>query len=159
VDGFAATDVSTLVAAVTVTLAAAKVAEVSVVEANKSALTFDEFAGTATKVAVNVAVVAAVSPAAIAAVKGTTTSVPTVGMAGVTVPRVSVYSATAAFAGTTDNRPKPNADTATSAMRLIDVFVDICFLSKKVEIEDFSRSAGRLRTHSSDMSEPFLSWG
>ena len=64
-------------------------------------------------------------------------------------------SPAAALAGTTDNRPKPNADTATSAMRLIDVFVDICFLSKKVEIEDFSRSAGRLRTHSSDMSAPF----
>ncbi|MEN9517271.1 MAG: hypothetical protein RLZZ159_1137, partial [Actinomycetota bacterium] len=41
----------------------------------------------------------------------------------------------------------------------IDVFVDICFLSKKVEIEDFSRSAGRLRTHSSDMSEPFWGFG
>ena len=40
-------------------------------------------------------------------------------------------------------------------MRLIDVFVDICFLSKKVDLEDFSKSAGRIRTHSSDMSEPF----
>jgi hypothetical protein len=75
------------------------------------------------------------------------------------VDKVTAVEVIAAFAGTTDNRPKPNADTATSAMRLIDVFVDICFLSKKVEIEDFSRSAGRLRTHSSDMSEPFLSWG
>jgi hypothetical protein len=27
------------------------------------------------------------------------------------------------------NTPKPNADTATSAMRLRSVFVDICFLS------------------------------
>jgi hypothetical protein len=34
-----------------------------------------------------------------------------------------------ALAGTTDNRPKPIADTATSAMRLRSVFVDICFLS------------------------------
>jgi len=36
---------------------------------------------------------------------------------------------TAAFAATVDSKPKPNADTATSAMRLIDVFVDIIFLS------------------------------
>jgi hypothetical protein len=35
----------------------------------------------------------------------------------------------AAATGTTDNRPKPIADTATSAMRLRSVFVDICFLS------------------------------
>jgi hypothetical protein len=35
----------------------------------------------------------------------------------------------AAPAGTTDTKPKPNADTATSAMRLRSVFVDICFLS------------------------------
>jgi hypothetical protein len=35
----------------------------------------------------------------------------------------------AALAGATDNRPKPIADTATSAMRLRSVFVDICFLS------------------------------
>jgi hypothetical protein len=35
----------------------------------------------------------------------------------------------AAFAGITDNRPNPIADTATSAMRLRSVFVDICFLS------------------------------
>jgi len=35
----------------------------------------------------------------------------------------------AALEGAADNRPKPNADTATSAMRLRSVFVDICFLS------------------------------
>jgi len=35
----------------------------------------------------------------------------------------------AAFAGITDNRPRLSAETATSAMRLIDVFVDIIFLS------------------------------
>jgi hypothetical protein len=35
----------------------------------------------------------------------------------------------AAFAGTTDNRPKPIAATVASAMRLKVVFVDICFLS------------------------------
>jgi hypothetical protein len=35
----------------------------------------------------------------------------------------------AAFAGTTDRSPKPIAETATSALRLIVVFVDICFLS------------------------------
>jgi hypothetical protein len=40
-----------------------------------------------------------------------------------------VAAVIAAEAGITDSRPKPNADTATSAMRLIDVLVDICFLS------------------------------
>jgi len=34
-----------------------------------------------------------------------------------------------ACAGATDIKPRPNADTATSAMRLRSVFVDICFLS------------------------------
>jgi hypothetical protein len=34
-----------------------------------------------------------------------------------------------ALEGAADNNPKPNADTATSAMRLRSVFVDICFLS------------------------------
>jgi hypothetical protein len=38
-------------------------------------------------------------------------------------------SPAAAFEGATDNKPKPNADTVTSAMRLKVVFVDICFLS------------------------------
>jgi hypothetical protein len=36
---------------------------------------------------------------------------------------------TTALDGIADKRPKPNADTATSAMRLRSVFVDICFLS------------------------------
>jgi hypothetical protein len=40
---------------------------------------------------------------------------------------VAVISA--ALEGTADIKPKPNADTATSAMRLRSVFVDICFLS------------------------------
>jgi hypothetical protein len=35
----------------------------------------------------------------------------------------------AADAGTVDNTPRPKAATATSAMRLKVVFVDICFLS------------------------------
>jgi hypothetical protein len=35
----------------------------------------------------------------------------------------------AALEGATDNIPRPKAATATSAMRLIVVFVDICFLS------------------------------
>jgi hypothetical protein len=34
-----------------------------------------------------------------------------------------------ADAGATDIKPRPSADTATSAMRLRSVFVDICFLS------------------------------
>jgi len=35
----------------------------------------------------------------------------------------------AALEGAADSRPNPIADTATSAMRLRSVFVDICFLS------------------------------
>jgi hypothetical protein len=40
-----------------------------------------------------------------------------------------VAVAATAFAGATDRTPAPNAATATSAMRLRSVFVDICFLS------------------------------
>jgi hypothetical protein len=44
--------------------------------------------------------------------------------------KVSASDCTAADAGATDVRtPSPNAATATSAMRLKVVFVDICFLS------------------------------
>jgi hypothetical protein len=47
-----------------------------------------------------------------------------------TVMLVASRSVFAAEAGATeDNRPKPIAVTATSAMRLKLVFVDICFLS------------------------------
>jgi hypothetical protein len=41
----------------------------------------------------------------------------------------AVTSPTAAFAGATDKRPIPRADTATSAMRLRSVLIDILFLS------------------------------
>ena len=40
-----------------------------------------------------------------------------------------VFAITAEFDGTTESIPKPNAATATSAIRLKVVFVDICFLS------------------------------
>jgi hypothetical protein len=53
----------------------------------------------------------------------------------------------AALAGTTVSKPKPNADTATSAMRLIDVFVDIIFLSKVIRAY-FARTAWVLETGS-----------
>jgi hypothetical protein len=47
----------------------------------------------------------------------------------------------AALAGeTAENSPKPKAETATSAMRLRVVFVDICFLSL-VDPGAFPRSA------------------
>jgi hypothetical protein len=42
---------------------------------------------------------------------------------------VVVIEAVVAFDGTTDRSPNPNDATATSAMRLKVVFVDICFLS------------------------------
>ena len=49
----------------------------------------------------------------------------------------------AALAGATDViSPKPIAETATSAMRLSVVFVDICFLSLVVK-ETFSFTAGK----------------
>jgi hypothetical protein len=73
---------------------------------------------------------------------------------------VRVVAEAPAEAGTTDNRPKPIAATVASATRLKVVFVDICFLSKKVDLKDFFRSAGRRENaFSSDMSEPFLSVG
>jgi hypothetical protein len=40
-----------------------------------------------------------------------------------------VAAETAALEGATDRTPRPKAATATSAMRLKVVFVDICFLS------------------------------
>jgi hypothetical protein len=52
---------------------------------------------------------------------------------------------------------KPKADTTKSELRLIDVYVVICFLPIKVDMEDFSRSAWLRNAFSSDMSEPFLS--
>jgi len=55
---------------------------------------------------------------------------------------------TAAFAGITDKRPKPNAETATSAMRLRVVFVDIYFLSEKVGFKTFLNPAGAEISHS-----------
>jgi hypothetical protein len=42
---------------------------------------------------------------------------------------VTALAFSAPLAVTDDIKPKPNADTATSAMRLRSVFVDICFLS------------------------------
>jgi hypothetical protein len=45
------------------------------------------------------------------------------------VPPTVIVVFSAAFAGATDSKPVPNANTATSAMRLRSVFVDIYFLS------------------------------
>ena len=47
---------------------------------------------------------------------------------------------TVADDGATERTPRPNAATATSAMRLNVVFVDICFLSI-VDLRNFRRSA------------------
>jgi hypothetical protein len=100
--------------------------------ASRLALTRAELFGTVTNVAVKVATVAAVSlTAAVSKTSGITTVEPTTALpsAGVIVPRDVVYVNTAAFEGATDNIPKPNEATATSATRLKVVFVDICFLS------------------------------
>jgi hypothetical protein len=56
------------------------------------------------------------------------TAVPTVAVE-VAAPSVITSAELAAFDGTTATRLRPNAATATSAMRLKVVFVDICFLS------------------------------
>jgi hypothetical protein len=67
------------------------------------------------------------------------TAVPTV---AVLVADVSVNTSdcTAAVAETAENEPSVKAATATSAMRLKVVFVDICFLSI-VDLENFPSSA------------------
>jgi hypothetical protein len=75
------------------------------------------------------------------------------------VPTVTAVGVIAPFAlaGATDtklNKPKPKAETATSAMRLRVVFVDICFLSR-VDFEAFSRSAWHKKALSYDMSASF----
>ena len=56
------------------------------------------------------------------------------------VPVVSVGTPAAADEGATERTPRPNAATATSAMRLKVVFVDICFLSI-VELRTIRSSA------------------
>jgi hypothetical protein len=56
--------------------------------------------------------------------------------------RVSSVALIAAEEGATERTPRPNAATATSAIRLKVVFVDICFLSV-VDIETFPISALR----------------
>jgi len=61
--------------------------------------------------------------------------------ADVAVPPVVTESPeTVADDGATEITPRPNAATATSAMRLNVVFVDICFLSI-VDLRNFRRSA------------------
>jgi hypothetical protein len=64
---------------------------------------------------------------------------------------VNVAPVSTADAGATDRTPAPNAATATSAMRLRSVFVDMFFLSL-VEFGHFPDSARR----SFDLLIPFL---
>ena len=61
------------------------------------------------------------------------------------------FAALADGTATTESSPAPSADTATSAMRLRSVFVDMFFLSL-VEIGHFPISARR----SFDLLIPFL---
>jgi hypothetical protein len=69
--------------------------------------------------------------------------------AGVPAEIAVMFSFAAALAGATDViNPKPKAETATSAMRLRVVFVDICFLSLVVE-KTFSSTAGKERLFAS----------
>jgi hypothetical protein len=60
---------------------------------------------------------------------------------------VCVVVGNAAFEDTVETIPKPKAATATSAIRLIDVFVDIVFLSV-VDLRTVRRSAWVLETDS-----------
>jgi len=78
---------------------------------------------------VNESAPAIVHPAGRLSVTGVEHATPTRQVA--TVPTVTEVgeSPVTACDGTTDNIPKPKAATATSAMRLKVVFVDICFLS------------------------------
>ena len=55
--------------------------------------------------------------------------VPVVAVPSATVVVVALRLITAAFDGATERTPRPKAATATSAIRLKVVFVDICFLS------------------------------
>jgi hypothetical protein len=64
---------------------------------------------------------------------------------------IEVGARRVAFAGATVAiRPNPKAETTTSAMRLRVVFVDICFLSIKVDPRAFPESAWQ-------SEEPFTS--
>jgi hypothetical protein len=54
----------------------------------------------------------------------------------------------AAFAETAENPPRVSATAATAAMRLKLVFVDIIFLSEKVDLKNFFISAWPLNTDS-----------
>jgi hypothetical protein len=82
--------------------------------------------GAATALAATVTVSEEVALAVMFTVTATVAVSPT--RAAGRVPTVSELIV-AADEGTADNRPKPIAETATSARRLRVVFVDICFLS------------------------------
>jgi hypothetical protein len=78
-----------------------------------------------------VAVTGAVSPLDTEVIPSVATTDASVPGTTVCVARlsVSVAAVESALEGTADRTPRPNAATATSAMRLKVVFVDICFLS------------------------------
>jgi hypothetical protein len=95
-------------------------------------------------------VTVAVSEAPVATEEKTTFAVaaepPTVAVEATTeVPSAAFTSESAnmpaAFAETAENPPRVSATAATAAMRLMLVFVDIIFLSEKVDLENFSISA------------------
>jgi len=76
-------------------------------------------------------------------VTGTVVATPTCAPPGTVPTVIAVGIIVAALAGATDDKsPKPIAETATSAMRLRVVFVDICFLSLVVK-KTFSFTAGK----------------
>jgi hypothetical protein len=77
-------------------------------------------------------------------------AVPTLPTAGAAIDTAvtSAASPSAAFEGIAESNPKPKAETATSAIRLRVVFVDICFLSLVVK-KTFSFTAGKERLFAS----------
>jgi hypothetical protein len=100
---------------------------VAVVLAAPAIIAAVEASGFDTTVKVTVAVSLALIAVCVI-VTGTTVATPT--RLGPNVPTVTAEVVTAAaFEGTAETIPNPKAATATSAMRLKVVFVDICFLS------------------------------
>ena len=104
---------------------------------------FAEVAGAETICAVTVSADAAVEVIVIEVAEAT----PTRAAAGVPAEIVRT-SFGAACAETAENPPRVSATAATAAMRLKLVFVDIIFLSEKVDLKNFFISAWPFNTDS-----------
>jgi hypothetical protein len=90
-----------------------------------------ELVGFVVTVAINVPLAMSAAVPACAALIGSFTADPALGVVVIAVPfvNVKVVALAAANEGTAATIPKPNAATVTSEIRLNVVFLDICFLS------------------------------